>query len=75
MATIHAIINDLTVETAIRAYTCELCGISITLGEKHLVCSDSAATTHVCRSCAAEFVAQVAAHLQEIERELAARSI
>ena len=73
MATIHALIHDLKVESAIHAYTCDLCGVSITLGEKHLVCSDSAARTHACRSCASEFVAQVAAHLQEIERELAAR--
>ena len=76
MATIYATINDLKVETALHAFTCDLCGASITLGEKHLVRSSgsTSAKNRMCHSCAADYVAQVNAQLQEIERELAARS-
>ena len=76
MARIYATLNDLKVETALHAFICDLCGASITLGEKHLVRSAGSDSTknRICHSCASDYVAQVKAQLQEIERELAARA-
>ena len=76
MATIYATLNDLKVETALHAFICDLCGASITLGEKHLVRSAGSDSTknRMCHSCASDYLAQVTEQVQEIEPVLAARA-